>query len=218
MHLLTSSEYRIDQFRAENVNFYKCDVTDPAAIHAIALKIRAEVRSFLLSFVTGTDGLERKIGEPTIIVNNAGIARGNSILDTTPAQFLLTYKVNVLGAHNILREFLPHCSFLPFVLSIAQTDDLCTVIKINRGHVQTTASCAAYMSIPSLSEYCCSKAAVLALHECLTAELVHRYNAPGVRTSVICPSKVTTAMGNSMKEGETQLCVTLDVSCLRTLC
>jgi len=41
-------------------------------------------------------------------VNNAGIARGKTILDTKPEEFLLTYKVNVLGAHNILREFLPY--------------------------------------------------------------------------------------------------------------
>lgn len=73
-----------------------------------------------------------KIGHPTIIVgafpafsshrllivrsqvNNAGIARGKTILDTTPEEFLLTYQVNVLGCHNILREFLPHsASFLP---------------------------------------------------------------------------------------------------------
>lgn len=47
-------------------------------------------------------------------VNNAGIARGNTILNTSPEEFLLTYKVNVLGCHNILREFLPHsaCSSL----------------------------------------------------------------------------------------------------------
>ena len=40
-----------------NVNFYKCDVTDPAAIHAIALKIRAEVRAILQGSTTETDGL-----------------------------------------------------------------------------------------------------------------------------------------------------------------
>jgi all-trans-retinol dehydrogenase (NAD+) len=67
-----------------------------------------------------------------------------------------------------------------------------------------TASSASYMSIPQLSEYSCSKAAALALHEVLTAELVHRYNAPRVRTSVICPTKVATQMGNAMEEQENQ--------------
>ena len=90
-------------------------------------------------------------------INNAGIARGNTILNTTSTEFLLTYKVNVLGPHNILREFLPH------------------LIKTNHGHVMTTASSASYASIPQLSEYSCSKSAVLALHETLNGELVHRY-------------------------------------------
>lgn len=37
-----------------------------------------------------------------------------------------------------------------------------------------TASSASYMAIAQLSEYACSKAAVLALHEVLGEELKHR--------------------------------------------
>ncbi|KAM0788279.1 hypothetical protein ACM66B_001426 [Microbotryomycetes sp. NB124-2] len=155
-------------YKAREVKFYKCDVTDASAIAEVAKKVRAEV------------------GEPTIIINNAGIARGETILNTTPDQFLLTYKVNVLGCHNILREFLPH------------------IVKINHGHIMTTASSASYASIAQLSEYSCSKAAVLALHETLNEELVHRYNAPRVRTSIICPTKVSTQMGDAMKEQDNQ--------------
>ncbi|BGP38484.1 hypothetical protein JCM10450v2_002432 [Rhodotorula kratochvilovae] len=155
-------------YDAHGVKYYKCDITDPAAIAEVAKKIRAD------------------LGHPTVIVNNAGIARGKTILDTKPEEFLLTYKVNVLGAHNILREFLPH------------------IIKINHGHIMTTASSASYAAIPQLSEYSCSKAAVLALHETLTAELRHRYNAPRVRTSVICPTKVSTQMGDAMKDTDNQ--------------
>jgi len=51
---------------------------------------------------------EHKLTSALLQVNNAGIARGKTILDTKPEEFLLTYKVNVLGAHNILREFLPY--------------------------------------------------------------------------------------------------------------
>lgn len=72
-------------------------------------------------------------------------------------------------------------------------------------------------------EYSCSKAAALALHETLNQELVHRYvpptrgehrtltlssyNANNVRTSVICPTKVSTQMGDSMAETSSQLYV-----------
>ncbi|GAA5858576.1 hypothetical protein JCM1840_001266 [Sporobolomyces johnsonii] len=166
-------------YQAKNVKYYRCDVTDPKAIAEVAKKVRAE------------------IGQPTVLINNAGIARGKTILDTKPEEFLLTYKVNVLGAHNILREFLPH------------------IISINHGHIMTTASSASYAAIPQLSEYACSKAAVLALHETLTGELRHRYNAPRVRTSVICPTKVSTQMGDAMKDTDNQfLTPTLDATWL----
>ncbi|GJN87277.1 hypothetical protein Rhopal_000225-T1 [Rhodotorula paludigena] len=119
-------------YDAHGVKYYKCDITDAAAIAEVAKQVRAEV------------------GEPTILINNAGIARGKKILDVTPEEFLLTYKVNVVGALNILREFLPH------------------IIKIN-------------------------------------------YNAPRVRTSVICPTKVSTQMGDAMKDTDNQfLSPTLD--------
>ncbi|GAA5928997.1 SDR family oxidoreductase [Sporobolomyces koalae] len=166
-------------YSAKGVRYYRCDITDPKAIAAVAKQVRAE------------------IGEPTVLVNNAGIARGKTILETKPEEFLLTYKVNVLGAHNILREFLPH------------------IIKLNHGHIMTTASSASYAAIPNLSEYSCSKAAVLALHETLNGELRHRYNAPRVRTSVICPTKVSTQMGDAMKDQDNQfLSPTLDAGWL----
>ncbi|GAA5905386.1 SDR family oxidoreductase [Sporobolomyces salmoneus] len=166
-------------YNAKNVKYYKCDITDPKAIAEVAKKVRAE------------------IGEPTVLINNAGIARGKTILETKPEEFLLTYKVNVLGCHNILREFLPH------------------IIKLNHGHIMTTASSASYAAIPQLSEYACSKAAALALHETLAGELRHRYNAPRVRTSVICPTKVSTQMGDAMKDQDTQfLSPTLDAGWL----
>lgn len=43
-------------------------------------------------------------------------------------------------------------------------------------------------------------------------EIRHSYNAPRVRTSVICPTKVATQMGNAMKEQENQLCVQFSLS------
>ncbi|GAA5889944.1 hypothetical protein JCM16303_004358 [Sporobolomyces ruberrimus] len=166
-------------YSSKNVQYYKCDITDPKAIAEVAKKVRAE------------------IGQPTVLINNAGIARGKTILETKPEEFLLTYKVNVLGCHNILREFLPH------------------IIKLNHGHIMTTASSASYAAIPNLSEYSCSKAAALALHETLAGELRHRYNAPRVRTSVVCPTKVSTQMGDSMRDQDTQfLSPTLDAGWL----
>ncbi|SCZ87856.1 BZ3500_MvSof-1268-A1-R1_Chr2-3g05324 [Microbotryum saponariae] len=167
---------------ASGVHFFKVDITDPEAIAVAAQKVRAEV------------------GHPTIIlavaellttilpvqVNNAGIIHVAPLLKVTPASMKKVFAVNVMGAHNILREFLPH------------------LIAINHGHVLTTASSAAYASVCESAAYSCSKAAVLALHETTRAELVHRYKAPKVRVSIVCPTKVATPLGEFLEDKSLQ--------------
>lgn len=49
---------------ASNVHYYKCDITSPATINEVATRIRAEV------------------GAPTVLINNAGVARGKTVLDS----------------------------------------------------------------------------------------------------------------------------------------
>lgn len=53
------------------------------------------------------------MGDPTVIVNNAGIARGKRIIELTNREFIGTLNVNVVGAHNMLREFLPSSKSVP---------------------------------------------------------------------------------------------------------
>ncbi|CEQ41848.1 SPOSA6832_03603 [Sporobolomyces salmonicolor] len=185
-------------YQAKNVKYYRCDVTDPRAIAEVAKKVRAE------------------IGEPTVLINNAGIARGKTILDTKPEEFLLTYKVNVLGAHNILREFLPHSQFRSRHLETASSASYAAIPQLSELDL-TNEPGPTQVDLPFLGtgEYACSKAAVLALHETLTGELRHRYDAPRVRTSVICPTKVGTQMGDAMRDTDNQfLTPTLDAKWL----
>jgi len=151
-------------YTAGNVRFYKCDVTSPEEIKQVADQIRHE------------------LGHPTILINNAGIARGKTILESTAGDIMGVFRVNTLGPFNIMKEFLPH------------------IVKTNHGHIQTVASVASYLAIPNLVDYSVSKAAVLALHETLKVELTSRYNAPNVRTSVICPSKVVTRLGSNLAD------------------
>ncbi len=65
------------------------------------------------------------------------------------------------------------------------------MIKENHGHVVSIASAASYMPLPQMGPYAGSKAYALSLHEVLSGELRARYNAPKVRTSVVCPAKVS---------------------------
>jgi len=132
-----------------NVHYYKCDITSPSTLASVASEIRKDV------------------GDPTILINNAGVARGKSILDASEKDVRFTFEVNTLAHYWIAKEFLP------------------SIVNRNHGMVVTVASIAAYVTVPNMVDYASSKAAALSFHEGLTAELKTRYKAPKVRTVVI---------------------------------
>ena len=108
--------------------------------------------------------LRNEVGLPTVLVNNAGVGNVRGILDGTEEETRHTFDVNVMAHFNMLREFLP------------------AMIKANHGHVVNIASMASYVTIADNTDYSCSKAALLALHEGLGQEIRWRHNAPNVRT------------------------------------
>lgn len=131
------------------VHYFKCDITSAANLAEVAKEIRA------------------KVGEPTILVNNAGVARGKTILETTEKDLRFTFDVNTFAHYNTVKEFLP------------------SMINKNHGMIVTVASYAAWLAVPSMVDYAMSKAAANAFHEGLSAELKTRYDAPRVRTIVV---------------------------------
>lgn len=151
---------------APAIQYYKTDVTNPEQVKAVADQIRAT------------------LGEPTILVNNAGVASGCNILDCDLGHVERVYKINHLSNYVTLQEFLPH------------------MIEKNHGHIVTVASSASFFSLPSMSEYSTSKTATLALHEVLKGELRERYFAPKVRATIVAPTKVRTALGDGMEDHE----------------
>ncbi|KAK5139899.1 hypothetical protein LTR04_003279 [Oleoguttula sp. CCFEE 6159] len=138
--------------------FKKCDITDPEAVKAVAEEIR------------------RTVGKPSILINNAGIAHGHTILETSPEYLKKLFNVNFLSHYYTLQAFLPD------------------MIAAKKGHVLATASMASFVSVAGLVDYCGTKSAVLSLHEGLAQELRHRYHAPQVRTSVIHPTWCRTTL------------------------
>jgi len=132
-----------------NVLYYQCDITSPKAVAAAAAQIRSSV------------------GHPTVLINNAGAARGKNILDSSEGDVRLTFDVNALSHYWLVKEFLPN------------------MINQKHGMVVTVASLAAYVTAPQMVDYAASKAAALSFHEGLAAELKTRYNAPKIRTVVI---------------------------------
>ena len=117
-------------------------------------------------------------------VNNAGIVDGRPILETDLEAVLRVFRVNTLAHYVTVKQFLP------------------AMISRGHGHVVSVASAASYMSIPQLSNYAVSKAGALAFHEALTGELRARYGpkARKIRTTVCCPTKVRTALGDGLED------------------
>ncbi|PWZ00066.1 NAD(P)-binding protein [Testicularia cyperi] len=150
---------------APEILYFKTDVSDTEQVSKVGKEIRAK---------TG-----KKIG---VLINCAGVASGNTILDVDLDSAHRLWRINTLANFVTVKEFLPD------------------MIASNHGHVVTVSSAGAYATLPSMSEYATSKAAALAFHECLSIELLTRYNAPKVRTTLVAPTKVRTALGDGMED------------------
>ncbi|KAF4307937.1 Short-chain dehydrogenase/reductase SDR [Botryosphaeria dothidea] len=136
-----------------NIVYYGCDLTSPQSIHETAAMIKADC------------------GDPTVLINNAGIAYQHNILEGTDEYDERLFRVNLLSHFTLIREFLPG------------------MLAQKKGHIVTVASMASYHTPPGLVNYCASKAAVLALHEGLNVELRNRYGPAGkyIIASIIHP-------------------------------
>jgi NAD(P)-dependent dehydrogenase (short-subunit alcohol dehydrogenase family) len=147
------------------VKFYNCSVTSPESVAEAAKAIR------------------RDIGEPTILINNAGVvSKSATILDTPQEAVERVMAVNVLSHWTTVRNFAP------------------AMAKANKGHIVTVASIASFVALPSGADYACSKAAVLAFHEALTAEIHVVHKAPNLLTTVVHPNFVATPLLVDLKD------------------
>ena len=129
-----------------NVTFYRANITSSANIAEVAKAIRSDH------------------GEPTVLINNAGVGYDGTILEESEKQIRNTFEVNTISHFLMVREFLP------------------AMIRANHGHVVTLASMASFVALGEIADYCCTKASALAFHESLRQELRLYYKAPKVRT------------------------------------
>jgi len=47
------------------------------------------------------------VGDPTVLINNAGVARGKNLLNATEKDIRFTFDVNTLSHYWTVKEFLP---------------------------------------------------------------------------------------------------------------
>lgn len=128
--------------------------------------------------------VKSSVGYPTVLINNAGFARGKNILETTDNDLRLTFQINSMCHYQLVREFLPD------------------MVAKNHGMIITVASLAAYVTAPSLVDYAASKAAALAFHEGLQAEIATVFKAPKIRTVAVCQGYTKTALFEGFNKGD----------------
>jgi all-trans-retinol dehydrogenase (NAD+) len=140
---------------------YPCDLTDR---HAVA--------------ATAAQTLEH-CGSVDVLVNNAGVVSGRTLLEATDEQIVRTFAVNTLALFWTTRAFLP------------------AMLARDRGHVVTIASAGGLVGTARLVDYCASKHAAVGFDESLRLEL--RRQRSRVRTTVVCPFFVRTGMFEGVK-------------------
>ncbi|KJY01738.1 short-chain dehydrogenase/reductase like protein [Zymoseptoria brevis] len=140
------------------IHYFKCDVTDRDAVAAAAKQIR------------------EKHGNPSILVNNAGISGEGPIVDQTKEQLRKIFDVNVISHYYTVAEFMPN------------------MVREKKGHVVTIASIASFVTTAGITPYSNTKVAALSFHEGLQNEARVLHNAPELKFTVVHPFFAATPM------------------------
>lgn len=114
-----------------------------------------------------------------VLVNNAGVAGGGRLVDTSMEDWEWMLDINLKGVIRGCHTFVP---------------DLMTQ---RNGHVVNIASFAGIAQVPGMISYNVAKTGVISLSETLRAEL-HEY---GVGVTVACPSFFQTNLMDSFRGG-----------------
>lgn len=118
-------------------------------------------------------------GHVDILINNAGIVSGKTLLEAEAEDIEKTFAVNTLALFHVTRAFLPG------------------MVERGSGHVVTIASAGGIAGTARLVDYCSSKFAAIGFDESLRLEL-KRLGQP-IRTTVVCPFYVDTGMFEGVK-------------------
>lgn len=139
------------------IHSYLVNVSDPQAIKSSYEKVKSEV------------------GEVDILVNCAGIVRGNNTFDKQTIQDIdLTMDINANA---------------PMYVALAVLPDM---LRRDRGHICNIASAAGMLGVPKLSVYCASKWAVIGWTESMRVEL--KQARSHVRVTSVAPYFINTGM------------------------
>lgn len=113
----------------KSIHYYQADLTKSDVIRSVAARVKKEV------------------GHPTVLINNAGIARGFTIMEGSYGDVESTLRTNLTAPFLLTKEFLPE------------------MVRRNHGHIVNICSMSAFLPPPYIGDYAASKAGVQMLHE-----------------------------------------------------
>ncbi|KAI1867135.1 uncharacterized protein JN550_007187 [Neoarthrinium moseri] len=141
---------------ARGITYYKCDVSDKAQIARVAAEI------------------ERDLGVPTVLINNAAVVVGKKLLDMEVEEVERSLSTNLLSHFYTIKQFLPGM-----------------LRNEVGGTIVTVSSVMGHLGAARLSDYAAAKAGVTALHKSLAAEL-REY--PEIKTIIVTPGQLSTPL------------------------
>ena len=131
-----------------------CDVAERSQVDAMIARVKGA------------------LGNPLILVNNAGIAASAKLTDTTDEMWDRMLRVNASGAFYCTRAVLP------------------LMLEAKWGRIVNMASIASRVGAPYVAAYAASKHALLGLTRAVAAEVASR----GITVNAVCPGYVDTGM------------------------
>jgi len=143
------------------ITTFKVDLCDRLAIYAAAEEVK------------------KRVGNVTILVNNAGIVSGKPLLECSDEMIQRTMDVNIIAHFWTCKAFLPD------------------MLAKNKGHIVTIASMAGHAGVARLADYAASKFAAVGFDESLRVEM--RKYKKNIATSCICPYYINTGMFDGAK-------------------
>jgi hypothetical protein len=112
-----------------NIHYYQGDLSNSSAIRYLCERIRNEV------------------GHPTVLVNNAGLVRGATVMEGSYADVEITIKTNLIAPFLLTKEFLPE------------------MVRRDHGHIVSMASMSAVTPPARIADYAATKAGLIAFTE-----------------------------------------------------